>query len=430
MSYARSQVLKFIRQVRPDDQVAIYLLTSTKLYMLHDLTNSSATLVRVMGGVKRDKTSSDPETVAADAENKRLNNALTDVAAESNRFYKGTIIDRVGVTSWSLGNIAVRLAKFPGRKNLVWVSSAFPIQTGFGTAETASIGGRGERHSYGGAISSIAQALSNADVAVYPVDARGLIPPDTLTVLQGACSGCPAPVQSSAPPDDRPFETMNSLAAGTGGRAFYNGNDLAAEIRSAIDDSRVTYVLGYYPGHNDWDGSFREIKVKVNRSGVQLRYRDGYFATAESSETADIQKHALTTALRSPVQILDLGLEVQINPIDAPGARQIRAQIHVLPGQMHFEQSGDRWTDGVEIAWSELSADGRVVGSGAHGLGIKPAKKGYDEIGQMGFTFSERVTVKNDAVEMRLVVRDTGSGAIGSVNIPLAGLFAPPPAKK
>lgn len=425
MSIAQAQVLKFVREMQPGDQVAIYLLTSSKLYVLHDLTNDSATLVRVMGGVKRDKTSRDPDVIADDANNKRLHDSLTDAFAESNRFYKGTPTDKVAVTSWGFRNIATRLNRFPGRKNLVWISGAFPIQTGFGTASTATIGGIGERRNFAGAISSTSQALSDADVAVYPVDVRGLIAPCVLCVLNGSAGEI-----SAAAPDDGPFETMLSVAAGTSGKAFYNTNDISGAIRRAIDDSRVTYVLGYYPDHNKWDGSFRQITVKVNRRGVQLRYRNGYFATEEGSNSADTQKQVLATALCSPVQIMDLGLEVQVNPANSAGSRQVRAQIRVLPGELHFQQSGSRWTDGLEVAWVEFSGDGREVGHGAHAFGVRPAQGGYEEIMQKGLIFSERVTVNNGAAEMRLVVRDIGSGAIGSVNIPLSGLFAPntPPA--
>jgi VWFA-related protein len=426
--YARSQVIKFIKNMQPGDQVALYLLAPSRLYMLHDFTSDSAALLEVMTGADKSKTSSDPKAAAAEIQHKRMEKEASDAFAESSQFYKGDRPNRVAATSQGMITIAARLAKFPGRKNLIWISSAFPIQTGL------YVGSQSDQHNYAGDISSVGQALSNADVAVYPVDARGLIGPDVMGQLQGAQYGSRAPVLTSAAPDDRPFETMISLAAGTGGKAYFNTNDLSGSIRHAIDDSRITYVLGYYPDHNKWDGSFREITVKVNRPGVQLRYRKGYFATEEGGDTADAQKQLLSTALRSPVQIMDLGLEVEINPAGVSSARQIRAQIHVLPGQLHFEKNGDRWSDGLEIAWAEFSADGREVGHGAHALGIKPARAGYDEIVQKGLIFSERVTVNREAAEMRLVVRDTGSGAMGSVNIPLGSVFAPnsapAPAKK
>jgi VWFA-related protein len=420
--FARGQVVKFIKSMQPGDQVALYLLTPSRLYMLHDFTSDSANLLEVLNGVDKTKSAHDPEAAAAEIQHKRLEKEATDAFAASNAYYKGDRPNKVAVTAEGMRIIASRLGRFPGRKNLVWISSGFPIQTG------VFVGNHGDTHNYAGDISTVGQILSNADVAVYPVDARGLIGPDVFVVLQGDQGGG-APKISAAAPNDRPFETMLAFAAATGGHAFFNTNDISGSIRKAIDDSRVSYVIGYYPDHNKWDGSYREITVKVERPGAQLRYRKGYFATAEGSKTADEQKQILSTALASPIQLLDLGLELQIDGTDTPGARQIRARIHILPGQMQFQPAGDRFSDGVEVAWSELNSDGRVVGRGAHAFGLKPTQQGLDEIAQKGLTFSERVSVKSDATEMRLVVRDVGGGAMGTFNVPLREVFSqsPPP---
>lgn len=418
IAYAREQVLKFVRQAQPQDEIAIYLHTIEKLYVLHDFTNDKATLIRVMGGVKREKGSTDAAIQSADAANVRLNKQLNDAFAESNRFYKGTPEDRADTTYQGMKFIANRVVNIPGHKNLVWVSGSFPLQRGFGNA----VGGRSQRQDFSPTLSAIAQVLSNANVSVYPVDARGLIGPNVMSVVSGRTTN----VSAAAPPRG-PFDTMNWLAEGTGGRAFYNSNDISGSIRKSIDDSRDSYVLGYYPDHNSWDGKFREVKVTVNRPKVQLRYRSGYFATPLGGNDSQSTKQLMSDVLRSPLQMIDLGLDVQATPIDTAGPRQIRAQIRVDGTQLHFEPNGNRWTDSLEVLWVELTADGRIVGRGGNTLGLKPPKGGYDEILAKGLNFTERVSVKNEAVEVRLVVRDIGSGAIGSVNIPVSQVFGTVP---
>ncbi len=418
MSYARAQVTKYLRQVRPEDQVALYLLTSSKLYILHDFTSDSATLVRVMGGAKKNTDSSDPSATAADAANKRMNKALSDAFAESNRFYKGLTVDRAGVTSEAMQDIARRVAAIPGRKNLIWVSSGFPININYGNVGNIT---PSTTRSFEGVLSNTAKALNNANVSVYPIDSRGLIGEDILSMVNGSTK-----ILTGAAPDDRPFSTMNNIAEGTGGQALYNGNDLANFIRHAIDDGRESYALGYYPDHNKWDGTFREIRVTVNRPGITLRYRKGYFATEEGGNSPEKQKQAIADALRSPVQLVDLALEARVTPVDTPGGHQLKVEIRVSPEQMHFEHNADRWTDSIEIVWAELNADGRIVARGSHTLSLKPGQNGYDEIQRDGLSFFERVGVKTDAVEMRLLVRDNGSGATGSINIPVNRLNASP----
>jgi hypothetical protein len=97
------------------------------------------------------------------------------------------------------------------------------------------------------------------------------------------------------------------LADRTGGRAFYNTNDITGAIHRAIDDSRVTYVLNYYPNHNQWDGRFREIKVKVNRPGVEVRSRRGYFAFANVVVSHKDKEAIMVDAAKSPLESTALG---------------------------------------------------------------------------------------------------------------------------
>ena len=108
------------------------------------------------------------------------------------------------------------------------------------------------------------------------------------------------------------------LADMSGGRAFYDTNDFAGSIRRVIDDSADTYILGYYPDHNKWNGEFREIKVKVDRPGVEVHARKGYFAVAETESAVALNAEKLTNALRSPLESTDLGFDVQADGIEAP----------------------------------------------------------------------------------------------------------------
>ena len=74
------------------------------------------------------------------------------------------------------------------------------------------------------------------------------------------------------------IDSFQKLAEQTGGVAFFNSNDITGAVRHAIDDGELTYQLGYYPSHGQWNGRYRNIKVTVDRPGVEVRYRKGYFA--------------------------------------------------------------------------------------------------------------------------------------------------------
>lgn len=404
LSYARTRVINFLQHLQPQDQVALYFLTPSKLYVMHDFTNDSATLVRLLGG-KQVTGSASPaaNTAALNADDVKIEKLMSDSFAESNSFYKGGLaVDRLETTSNAILQIARNVVNIPGRKNLVWISGGFPIYMG----DASPLENRQATGDVTDTLSGTAKQLGDANIAVYPVDARGLIAPR---------GGRPLSPNLNA---------MKFIAEGTGGRPFFNTNDIATSIRRAIDDSRVSYVLGYYPTNDKWDGWFREINVKVNRPGLRLRYRTGYFAIPANPTNVKRNELLTSDAVRSPLQFIDLGLEVRAEPVEVSSGHELKVDVRVDPTQMHFVKDGDRWSDDVEIVWVGMSLDGRILDHDNHILNLRPDQSGYDEIQHAGLSFTEHIRLGGESTEVRLVVRDQNTGAIGSVNIPLTGLFA------
>jgi VWFA-related protein len=404
LSYARTRVINFLQHMQPQDQVALYVLTPTTLYVMHDFTNDSATLVRLMSG-KADQTSiaSTGNTSAAGPHDVEIEKLMSDSLGESNRFYKGQPKNIVDTTQNAMLQIARNTVNIPGRKNLVWISGGFPIRMGY----AGPLGARDDGEDIVASLSGTAKQLGDADVAVYPVDARGLW----------------------APRGGRPYVSPNMdamvlIANGTGGKPFYNTNDIASSIRKAVDDSRVSYVLGYYPSNNNWDAKFRELSIKVARPGIHLRYKTGYFSIPSNPDNDKRNELLTADAIRSPLQMIELGLEVHANPVANANGRELKVDVRVNPLAMRFQKDGDRWTDGIEVVWVGLTPDGRILDRDKDTIELHPEQSGYDEIRHTGLSFSEHIRLGSDSTELRLIVRDRGTGALGSVNIPLANVFA------
>src|SRR5258708_28540059 len=97
-------------------------------------------------------------------------------------------------------------------------------------------------------------------------------------------------------------ESMWELAGRTGGRAYLNTNDLKNAIRDAVTDTQVSYTLGFYPTNEKYDSKFHEIKVQVlARSGLNLRYRKGYFDLPELPQDETARRAGLRDAVWSPL---------------------------------------------------------------------------------------------------------------------------------
>src|ERR1700693_6171042 len=119
-------------------------------------------------------------------------------------------------------------------------------------------------------VNRVVRALNEANIAIYPVDARGLMPADSAIQSQYKLRNRNTPATDFST-TDRPqnITTMSVLADRTGGRIFYGSNDIFEAVRRAIADSRVTYELGYYPQGVNWDGKFHSIRVSVKSAGAQ-----------------------------------------------------------------------------------------------------------------------------------------------------------------
>lgn len=92
---------------------------------------------------------------------------------------------------------------------------------------------------------------------------------------------------------------------------------------------------------------------------------------------------------------------------------------------MRFQQQGDRWTDTLDETWAELNSFGEQVGTISKTIDLSRNEDDYKKLLHDGFTYSKTLVLAKDAAEVRLILRDAGSGAIGSVIIPLSRLFAP-----
>jgi hypothetical protein len=212
---------------------------------------------------------------------------------------------------------------------------------------------------------------------------------------------------------------MNELAERTGGIAFYNANDIKGSVRRAIDDSRDTYVLEYYPTGVDWDGKFHEIKVAVKQDGVSVRYRSGYLASSDPAADPLRVEQKIQDALSSPFEDSELGLTVLQPAVLAGASMRMEVPVRVDPARVRFHQVDDKWLDDFEIICAQYSEDGKPIAGNKQLVSVSLSQRDYEESLRTGVRIARGVTLRDGAVKLRVVVHDVGSGMVGSVDIPL-----------
>lgn len=419
---ARMQVIKFLQQIQPGDHVALYALGGS-LRILHDFSTDSSALVAALKHYKG-RYASELQASQANSNSSDMietsDLSSSDAAAlqswlddSSNYMQDFYLKERVRMTVAALVAIANHLAGVPGRKNLIWVSGGFPLLHGL----DATLGPSNFNHLgvFEQELSRAAQAFNQVSLAVYPVDARGLM----VRPEFGARWRRRAPTRFTDLSAN--FSTMDQIAQRTGGRAFYETNDIKGALRKVVDDSRLTYVLGYYPRNVKWQGEYRKIKVQVDRPHLKLQYRRGYLAAVASPMHTPTARQAVTSAVYSPLDATSIGLAVRAQPMRAQHGSQLvlRLWYDIDAHDITFNPRGNVWIGGFTVTVAELGPRGEELKAKSYGMNFhcnsqKRQKYLADGFGAMGLFHlvpgGERV---------RVVVRDNTSAHLGSISIPL-----------
>jgi VWFA-related protein len=337
---------------------------------------------------------------------------------------------RVDYTLNALNSIARALAGYPGRKNLIWISEGFPLSIDPNMELSGDIFS-GTRN-YGAQVAQTADALIDAQIAIYPIDARGL---EASAVFDASSTGNDKFGRSMARNPSRigtalrnesaglqaTHATMDNMAERTGGKAFYNRNDIDGAIRHSIQDGSTYYTLAYYPQNKDWNGKFRKIEIKVNRSGVQLRHRLGYYAVNPQIFADKNQKQQATAfgQALSPDFPVSTGLLFRAGVLQPSDQTQNKVLVNfgIDPHAISFE----RQADGLQHATLDCvvraySGKGKLIKTESSTINAALKTETFTKIMQSTFPCRQFVDLPAGNYFLRLGVRDTRTGLIGTAN--------------
>jgi VWFA-related protein len=422
--YARQQLIKYLEEVPPADRIAVYVFNG-RLRVLHDYTSDMVLLQQKLAAAKGRLVSvSGAEPAGAlDREQSDIDDAFEGRAGspeEREFFLRNRVLGTLDVFKF----IANHLARIPGRKNLIWVSEAFPTIYGYQNA-------RGLGDEFIEEIDATVRALSQANVAVYPIDARGLTAPAAYTAGGGSAMGAgssrrPRAMRNAGVSNRQVAAqgTMNDLAQRTGGRAYYNTNDLKRAIHQAVEDSSLTYTLGFYPVDEKSDREFHKIQVEVSRPHLNLHYRGGYFDVPRPDMDERQRLLQLHDAQWSPLDATELGLTVKLAasaPAPGSNATGLDVLITIRPDGIQLKQAGDRYDGRIDVLFAQRDARGNALGTPPLStIDLKLLGETYRKFTTDGLPIRKTLVVAPQADTLKIVVRDSGSGLIGSLTIPLA----------
>ncbi len=349
--YAHREVMDFLAHMQPGTRVAIFMLGS-KLRFVQGFTTDTSVLLAALNDkqsgikVEKDRSSrsrSDTADDAADVAQLQVMQAspfaiaaLQEAQADSAAHDLGA---RASMTFEALDVIGHYLAGVPGRKNLIWFASSFPV-TIFPTVEQRkNLEKNPALPGFLQHVRATADLFTISRIAVYPIDAEGMMMEH---IGEASAAGANAgggiahtgaesdstmsPYHAGSEERANNIHSMEQLAASTGGRASYNTNDLNAAMRRAITDGETYYTIGYAPADTRMDGGYRGVEVKLAQGKYKLSYRHGYNAddasVPHSSSTVD-----------PLVALLRFGM---------PGASGVLYGVHVEPAAIQPARNAER----------------------------------------------------------------------------------------
>jgi VWFA-related protein len=405
---SQQQVLKLLQQVEVTDLVALCVL-DRDLRVVHDFTADRAELIRKLSatyaGLSQGPAGEQAQIAEVPLFPTEVEHSPNAYVAQrrNTRFLE---IRRTLDTFSAIEQIAAHLSTAQGRKSMIWVTSGFPSAMGFDDVnmddmEAWSSAMSDNRRTFSTDMNRLLRRLNTANIAVYPVDARGLISDADLDMAKRAYVN---------------LAGMKEIADRTGGRAFYNRNDLDHAIRSALDDSKISYTLGYYPTDNKHDGTYRNLSVKIHRPDITLRYRTGYDAENDSKHQTT-QKADLGQVFGSPLDIASLPLRAHA----VRAGNKLDVSLKIDPATLTFRQESGRRKAAVSVLYGfgPPKDSGKIhIYSELNKLEL--SEEQYKTLLQHGLrTFRKQISLPLDATSLRLAIRDEESGLMGSVTIPL-----------
>jgi VWFA-related protein len=265
-------------------------------------------------------------------------------------------------------------------------------------------------------------AATRANVSFYAVDPRGLGGLSQEAIEIAALPDDPSIISPTALHQEllQSQDSLRTISNETGGFAAVNRNDFSTTFARVVSENSSYYVLGYTSTDTRRDGRFRKIDIRVSRPGLEVRARKGYVAPkgrpASRTSVNEDTSAQLSAAMQSPVPISALGISVFAAPLKGSGNKaSLLLAVEVDGAKLRFTQKDGVFADDVEVAVLAVDDRGEIRDGGRDLLNLRLRPETHALVSRSGTRILRRLEVPPGRYQLRVGVRDGGSGAVGSV---------------
>jgi VWFA-related protein len=423
-SFAQQQMLKYLNDsVNTHQLTSLFVITRDGMRVVYDFTDDPQLLVPALAKVKVETNLVDEasEEAIPKASGNSLDSQIAKMAEKQHeadqRLESQERTTSIDTTLRSMQQIAQYCAGIPGRKAMLWASAGFPFSVNEADLSINIAGVKGASLSdFSEKYRKTWRALEQAQVSVYPVDVRGLLDPTM------------PDISIRSPRDDayghdvwkqvETIGTFQEFARATGGRAFFNGNDLAGAFLKASEDNAAYYVLSYYLDRAAKKSGWHKLAVKVRRGGVQVRARSGFFLDQNTAKHAEYTE--LQLALDSPLNSTAIAVTGKWQQaVSAADGKQRVVFLLTMPANFAQIDADDNNHVILEFAAIARTEDGSRAGETSKTMDGHLEPETAAQIRNHGMDYRGALTLPPGNYTVHFAVEDRLSGRIGSVSAPL-----------
>ena len=393
---AKDAALKFLNQQMTASDLVAILTFSNRLRVLQDFTDDRELLTSEIQAFRIGEASEN--AVDGDTGPDDTDDSGGFVADESEFNIFNTDLKLIALES-----AAKKLAMYPEKKALIYFSS--------GVSRTGV-----ENESQ---LRATVNAAVRANVAFYPVDARGLVamaPAGDASKASASGTGVFSGKTQRGLRDkfNTSQETLSTLAEDTGGKALLDSNDLTMGITQAQRDINTYYILGYYSTNPAQDGKFRRVKVRV-RGDLQakLDFRPGYFAPKVFQKFTASDKEAQleeALALGDPFTDLPVALEVDYFRI-AKDKYFIPITARISGSALDLSK---KETTELEFIGQIRDTSGRLIGGVRDGITAKFTGDNAAQLARKQLQYDTGVVLPPGDYKLKFLARENQNGKMGT----------------
>ena len=310
-----------------------------------------------------------------------------------------------------LSAVAERVIAMPGQRLLILLSDGFSMRDFNGAPDSRDV-------------QSVISKAVRSGVIIYSIDVKGLEVAAEFDASRRSVTGGSAIIgrlssYMSASAKDRQ-DGINALAQDTGGKAFFNTNDLNGAVQKAVDLNRTYYTLAYYPPDDKGNKEFRRITVRVkSHPEYNVRAQKGYFASdlkkAEEKEVGQSPQQRLLNAIAKPLPVGDIGVSASADYLEVgTDGEQVSLQAQIDGTKLNYREQSGRLLLELELAAVVYDRTGKPVNTVTETIRGSMSVAEVEAAKRTGFHYSKRIALKPGLYNIRLGVREVGTERVGT----------------